>query len=135
MMDTQRRQDLWTIAIENYRAARLTSQHGWHNVSVVCSYYAVFTGMWVALGDPPRRQWSHGGIFQHFAPGGWRQPARPLYRGLTNTFRSLYSARVKAHYRGVLLTMDDSTDSLITAQQILQLIATDLGLPQGGMTP
>jgi hypothetical protein len=47
----------------------------------------------------------------------------------------LYSARVKAPYRGGPLTTADSTDSLITAQQVLQLMATDLGLPQGGMTP
>ena len=134
-MDAQRQQDLWAVAIENYRAARLTSQQGWHNVSVACSYYAVFTAMWVALGDPPRRQWSPGGIFQHFAPGRWRQPPRPLDRALTNAIRSLYSARVRAHYRGMPLSTADSTDSLVTARQVLQLVATTLGLPQGGMTP
>ena len=53
-MDTQRQQDLWAIAGENYQAAVLTAQQGWHNVSVACSYYAVFTAIWVALGDPPR---------------------------------------------------------------------------------
>jgi hypothetical protein len=35
----------------------------------------------------------------------------------------------------VPLTTADSTDSLITAQQVLQLIAIGLSLPQGGMTP
>jgi hypothetical protein len=134
-MDAQRRQDLWAIAIENYRAPRLTAQQGWHNVSVACSYYAVFTAMWVALGDPPRRQWSHGGIFQHFAPGRWRQPPRPLDRASTNAIRSLYSACVKAHYRGMPLSTADSTDGLVTTSQILQLVATILGLPQGGMAP
>jgi hypothetical protein len=135
MMNAQRRQDLWAIGIENYRAAKLSSQQGWHNVSVVCSYYAVFTAMWVALGDPPHRQWSHGGIFQHFAPGRWRQPPKPLDRALTNTIRSLYSARVKAHYRGVSLTMADSINCLGMARQVLQLVAITFGLPQGGITP
>ena len=53
-MGTQRQQDLWAIALEHYQAAVLTAQQGWHNVSVACSYYAVFLAMWVALGDPPR---------------------------------------------------------------------------------
>ena len=61
-MDTQRQQDLWAIAGENYQAAVLTAQQGWHNVSVACSYYAVFTAIWVALGDPPKGYWEHGGI-------------------------------------------------------------------------
>ena len=52
-MDAQRQRTLWAIAQENYQAARLTAQRGWHNVSVACSYYAVFTAMWVALGEPP----------------------------------------------------------------------------------
>src|SRR5262245_51662802 len=53
LMDPQHQQDLWAIALENYQAAVLMAQHGWHNVSVACSYYAVFTAMWVVLGDPP----------------------------------------------------------------------------------
>jgi len=40
-MDPQRQHTLWTIALENYQAAVFTAQQGWHNVSVVCSYYAV----------------------------------------------------------------------------------------------
>ena len=49
-MDLQRQQTLWAIALENYQAAGLMAQQGWHNVSVACSYYAVFTAMWVAVG-------------------------------------------------------------------------------------
>jgi uncharacterized protein (UPF0332 family) len=134
-MDAQRQQDLWTIAIENFQAARQTAQQGLHNVSVACSYYAVFTAMWVALGDPPRRQWSHGGILQHFSPGRWRQPRTPLDRTITNAIRSLYNARLKAHYKAVRLTATDSVESLTTARQILQLVASALGLPQGGIAP
>jgi hypothetical protein len=33
-------------------------------VSMACSYYAVYTAMWVALGDPPHGKWSPPGIFQ-----------------------------------------------------------------------
>lgn len=134
-MDAQRQQDLWAIAIENYDAAKLTSQQGWHNVSAACSYYAVFTAMWVALGDPPRGQWSHGGVLQHFAPGRWRQPPIPLDRSLTNAIRSVYNTRLKAHYKAVRLTTADSPDGLMTARHILQLVATALGLAQGGITP
>ena len=68
-MEPQRQQTLWAIALENYQAAVLMAQNGWHNVSVVCSYYAVFTAMWVALGDPPGGRWEHGGIVERFALG------------------------------------------------------------------
>ena len=44
-MDSQRQQTLWAIVLENYQGAILTAQQGWHNVSVACSYYAVFTAM------------------------------------------------------------------------------------------
>lgn len=134
-MDAQRHQDLWAIAIENFQAAEQTAQQGRHNVSVACSYYAVFTAMWVALDDPPRGQWSHGGILQHFAPGRWRQPQTPLDRTVTNAIRTLYNARLKAHYKAVRLTATDSAESLTMARQILQLVASVLGLPQGGITP
>ena len=53
-MDLQRQQTLWAIAVENYQAAMLMAQQGWHNVSVTRSCYAVFTAMVVALGDPPK---------------------------------------------------------------------------------
>ena len=44
-MDPQRQQTLWAIALENYQAAVFTAQYGWHNVSVVCGYSAVFMAM------------------------------------------------------------------------------------------
>jgi phenylpropionate dioxygenase-like ring-hydroxylating dioxygenase large terminal subunit len=68
-MDAQQQQVLWAIAREHYEAAELYAQRGWHNVSIVCSYYAVYTAMWVALDDPPHGKWSHPGILQNFAPG------------------------------------------------------------------
>src|SRR5206468_10765123 len=88
-MDAQHQQDLRAIALEHYQAAVLTAQQGWHNVSVACSYYAVFTAMWVALGDPPGRRWEHGGIVERFAPGQWRTPPTPIERELTREFTRL----------------------------------------------
>jgi hypothetical protein len=51
-MDTQYQQTLWAIAREHEEAAEFCAQQEWHNVSVACSYYAVYTIMWLALGDP-----------------------------------------------------------------------------------
>src|ERR671924_628430 len=134
-MDAQRQRDLWAIAVENYQAARLTAQHGWHNVSVGRSYYAVYTAMWVAVDDPPGGQWSHRGILQHFSPGRWRQPPAPVDRARTGAIRRLYNARLKADYRGERLTTHDSTAGLTTAREILLLVAHVLGLTVGGITP
>jgi len=132
-MDPQRQQSLWAIALENYRAALLTAQQGWHNVSVACSYYAVFTAMWVALGDPPGRRWEHGGIVERFAPGQWRTPSAPIERELTRGIRRLYADRLAANYRAVQLLSLESTASLTTARHVLRLVSGAYGLPQGGM--
>jgi hypothetical protein len=102
-MDAQRQQDLWANAIEHYEAAVLTAQQGWHNVSVACSYYAVFTAMWVALGDPPKGSWEHGSIVDWFARGDWRTPPARMERELIQAIRWLYTDRVRAHYRAVRL--------------------------------
>ncbi|MDQ3829209.1 MAG: hypothetical protein M3361_07850 [Candidatus Tectomicrobia bacterium] len=134
-MDARRRQDLWALAIENLQAASLTAQQGWYNVSVACSYYAVFTAMWVALGDPPRGKWEHGGIFRHFAWGYWQDPPAPLERPLTKAIRRAFNDRVKAHYKGVRLTRDESADNVITARQTLHRVAITFSLPQGGIPP
>jgi uncharacterized protein (UPF0332 family) len=135
MMDAQRQRDLWAIAIENYQAAKLTAQQGWHNVSVGRSYYAVYTAMWVAVDEPPSGQWSHAGILQHFAPGRWRQPPVPIDRALTRAIRRLYNARLQADYSGDQLTLHDSAAGLTTAREILLLMARTLGLTVGGITP
>jgi uncharacterized protein (UPF0332 family) len=132
-MDPQRQQTLWAIALENDQAAILTAQQGWHNVSVACSYYAVFTAMWVALGDPPGRRWEHGGIIERFAPGQWRTPPVPIERELTRAIRRLYADRLAANYRAVRLTSLESTASLTTARQVLRLVSGACGLSQGGI--
>jgi len=115
--------------------AGLCAQQGWHNVSVACSYYAVYTAMWMALDDPPQGQWSHAGILQHFAPGGWQQPPVALDRALTRAIRRLYNARVRAQYLGAHLTSPDSAEGLGTARHVLQLVAHTFGLSHRGITP
>jgi len=132
-MDPQSQQTLWAIALENYQAAVLMAQNGWHNVSVVCSYYAVFTAMWVALGDPPGRRWEHGGIVERFALGQWRTPPTPIGRELTRGIRRLYADRLVANYRAVHLSSLESTASLTTARQVLRLVSDAYGLLQGGI--
>ena len=132
-MDPQRQQTLWAIALENYQAAMLMAQQSWHNVSVPCSYYAVFTAMWVALGDPPGRRWEHSGIVERFAPGQWRTPPTPIERELTRGIRRLYADRLAANYRAVQLSSLESTASLTTARQVLRLVSGAYGLSQGGI--
>jgi uncharacterized protein (UPF0332 family) len=134
-MDAQRQRDLWAIAVENYQAARLTAQHGWHNVSVGRSYYAVYTAMWVAVDEPPSGQWSHPGILQHFAPGRWRQPPAPIDRVRTRGIRRLYNARLRADYRGDRLTAHESAAGLTTAREMLLFVAHMLRLTVGGIMP
>lgn len=134
-MDVEQQQALWSIAREHYVAAELCAQRGWHTVSVACSYYAVYTAMWVALDNPPHGQWSHRGIIQNFAPGQWCHPPARLERTLTRAIRRLYNARVHAQYRGESRTSRDSADALNTADQVLELVARTFGLSHGGTAP
>jgi uncharacterized protein (UPF0332 family) len=134
-MELQRQQTLWAIALENYQAAVLTAQHGWHNVSVACSYYAVFTAMWVALGDPPRRYWEHRGIVKPFAVGQWHTPPVPMARELIKAVHQLYDERLDADYRAVRFTQVESTAGVTTAGRVLRLIADALNLSLGGIIP
>jgi uncharacterized protein (UPF0332 family) len=131
-MDAQRQQDLWAITQENYQAARLTAQRGWHNVSVACSYYAVFTAMWVALGDPPKGSWEHRGISKPFARGDWRMPVHPVERQTMTAIRLLYEDRLRADYRGIRLSNEESDAGLLTARQVLRLVADACGLSHEG---
>jgi hypothetical protein len=131
-MDLQRQPTLWAIALENYQAAVLTAQQGWHNVSVACSYYAVFTAMWVTLGDPPKGYWEHRGISKPFALGHWRTPASAVERPVVTAIRVLYEDRLRADYRGVRLTHQESETGLLTARRVLRLVADACGLSHEG---
>jgi uncharacterized protein (UPF0332 family) len=134
-MDADQQQALWSIASEHYDAAELCARQGWHNVSVACSYYAVYTAMWVALGNPTQGKWLHGRIIQHFATGQWRRPPAPVDRMLTRAIRRLYSARLRAQYRGEAFTAPESIEGLRTTHQVIQIVAGAVGLPFGRSTP
>jgi len=134
-MDAPRQQDLWTLALEHYQAAVLTAQQGWHNVSVACSYYAVFMAMRTALGEPPRRYWEHGGIVDWFARGDWQTPPASIERELIRAIRRMYTDRVRAQYGTVRLQPFESAARLSTAHRVLQTVANALGLSEGGITP
>lgn len=134
-MDAFPQQDLWGIALENYQAAVFTAQQGWHNVSVACSYYAVFTAMWVALGDPPKGYWEHSGIVEWFARGDWRMPPTPIEREMIQAIRWPYTDRVRANYRAVRLQPFESAARLDTARRVLHMVAGALSLPQERSIP
>src|SRR5919109_1401394 len=134
-MDARQQQALWAIAREHYDAAELCAQREFHNVSIACSYYAVYTAIWIALDNPPQGQWSHAGILQHFATGQWRQPAAPFERVLTRAVRRLYNARIHAQYMGERHTGRQSTEALCTAQQVLELVASLFRGRRGGARP
>jgi uncharacterized protein (UPF0332 family) len=134
-MDPQRQQTLWAIAVENYQAAALTAQQGWHNVSVTRSYYAMFMAMWLALDDPPKGYWEHRGISKPFALGQWQTPTRPIEREVVKAIRRLYEDRLDADYQAVRLTVLESTTGLATARQVLRLVAGTRGLSLEGIIP
>jgi uncharacterized protein (UPF0332 family) len=132
-MNHQRQQALWAIALENYQAAALTAEHNWYNVSVACSYYAVFTAMWVALGDPPKGHWEHRGIVKPFATGQWRNPPAAVERDIIRSIRSLYIDRLEADYEAIRFTSIEGATGLTTARQVLHLVADALGLSLEGI--
>jgi uncharacterized protein (UPF0332 family) len=126
---------LWPIALENYQAAKWAEQQTWYNVSVACSYYAVFTAMWVALGPPPEGSWKHKGITGHFARGAWRTPPQPVEREVIKAIRRLYDDRLKAHYTGERLTQIESVEGLMRSRSVLTLVADAHGFSLEGILP
>ena len=97
-------------------------------------YYAVFMAMWVALDDPPKGRWEYGGIAEQFVHGQWRKPPMPVARALTRAIRRLYADRVDADYGIVRLTSLESTASLMTARQVVRLVADALSFSLGGIS-
>jgi len=93
----------------------------------------VFLAMWVALDDPSKGRWEHGGIIERFVHGQWRTPSLPMAREQTRALRRLYADRVDADYGVVQLSAQESTANLDAARQILVLVAQTLGLPFGGI--
>lgn len=134
-MDPQKRRNLWDIALENFFSARLTLQQGYHNVSVACSYYAAYTAMYVALGEPTQNRWKHGGIVNAFAPGGWRNPPQPISRQLRLDLKRLYQRRVEADYDGIIISMTTAQEGIKISHEAMTLVAGELNFSQRGLVP
>jgi len=134
-MDPQRRHELWSIALENFRAARLSLQREWYNVSAGRSYYAAYTAMWLALGGPvpPHTRWSHEGIAKQFARGEWKREPHPILRELRKAMGRLYQYRLKADYHGRKVAASEARESLATAGTVLGMVADEFGLPKGAL--
>jgi uncharacterized protein (UPF0332 family) len=134
-VEPQRQRELWGIAIENLRAARLTAERRWYNVSVGRSYYAAYTAMWLALGDPPRTRWQHEGIVQHFVRGLWQVQPMPLARDVRKALTTLYKHRLKADYHGRKVTVKEAREALTTAVLVLSMVAEAFALSQRALKP
>ena len=132
-MEPQRGQELWAIAVENIRAARLAAQRRWYNVSAGRSYYAAYTAMWLALGDPPRTRWQHEGIVRHFMLGQWQREPVPLSRDIRKALSTLYKYRLKADYHGRKVVAKEAREALATAVAVLTMVAAAFALPQRGL--
>ena len=129
-MDPQRRRELWAIAVENMRAARLAAERRWYNVSAGRSYYAAYTAMWLALGEPPRMRWRHEGIVQHFVQGRWQHNPKPLSRDVRKALTTLYQYRLKADYHGRKVTAKEAREALAIAMTVLTTVASEFALSQ-----
>jgi uncharacterized protein (UPF0332 family) len=132
-VEPQRGQELWAIAVENIRAARLAAQRRWYNVSAGRSYYAAYTAMWLALGDPPRTRWQHEGIVRHFMLGQCQREPMLLSRDLRKALSTLYKYRLKADYHGCKVVAKEAREALATAVAVLTMVAAAFALPQRGL--
>ena len=114
----------WQMAQENQTAAKNAFTQNFFGTSVSRSYYACFQAMWVALGDPPRGVWKHGGLMQTFGRGQWADPVflptslAALYKKLL----ALYDLRLDADYRALAIEAAKTQDGLNTVQEVFQLI-------------
>src|SRR4051812_34738047 len=95
-MDRDEELRRWRAAQESQRAAPQALLQGFLATSVSRSYYACFQAMWVALGDPPRGEWRHGGLIQHFCLGRWANPVTlpSSLEGLYKKLLHLYHLRL-----------------------------------------
>lgn len=119
------------MAIEHCQAARICFDNGLYGASVTRSYYAVYQGMWVAVGDPPMGRWRHHGLIHHFCWGQWTQPPSPPTRfaGYLQRLRDLYEQRTDADYSAKPIPKSKAEEGLILTKEVLELIAKEKGLP------
>jgi uncharacterized protein (UPF0332 family) len=123
-MDKAEQSRRWETAQEHRQAAEQALAQQLYRASVSRSYYACYQAMWVALGDPPRSYWKHGGIAANFCRGRWADPViiptslAVLYQRLLN----LYELRLDADYRAVPVTSEKAQEAVETVHQVLHLV-------------
>ncbi len=121
----------WQTAQENHNAAQQVLLQGFSSASVSRSYYACFQTMWVAVGDPPRGEWKHGGLMQTFCRGQWADPVL-LPTSLASLYKkllALYDLRLDADYRALQVNSVKAQEGLNTITEVFQLIARHKTLP------
>ena len=114
----------WHAAQESHRAAQHALLHGFLATSASRSYYACFQAMWVALGNPPRGEWKHGGLIQHFCLGRWTNPVTlpSSLAGLCKKLLHLYHLRLDADYRALPIAGTKAREGLNTVAEVFQLV-------------
>jgi uncharacterized protein (UPF0332 family) len=136
-MDQAEQSRRWETAQEHRQAAEHALAQQLYRASVSRSYYACFQAMWVALGDPPRGRWEHGGIVKSFCRGQWADPViiptslAPLRKRLLN----LYELRLDADYRAMPVTPEEAQAGIDTTGEVFQLVEDRALLPKHGGTP
>jgi uncharacterized protein (UPF0332 family) len=122
MAEIQRR---WQAAKDNLAAARLCHDHGLYGPGITRSYYSCFQAMWVAVGDPPKGWWRHGGLINQFCHDQWATPPmapsalKPIRTGLVK----LYDLRSSTDYQAEAITASESQSGIDLTIQILQTVA------------
>lgn len=120
----------WHMAREHYQAGRLCFAHRFYGASVTRSYYAVYQGMWVAVGAPPLGRWRHHGLLHQFCQGQWTEPpALPTeLASYRRRLRALYDYRTDADYMARPIVQTEAHEGLTLAREVLTLVAQAHGL-------
>jgi len=125
-MDQAEQSRRWETAQEHRQAAEHALTQQLYRASVSRSYYACFQAMWVALGDPPRGRWEHGGIVKSFCRGQWADPVIiPMsLDSLRKRLKNLYEFRLDADYRAMPVTPEGARAGVDAMGEVIQLVET-----------
>jgi len=120
----------WNMAKEHYQAGVLCFDNGLYGASATRSYYAVYQGMWVAIGAPPLGRWRHHGLMHQFCWGQWTEPPSlpTTLAGYRQRLRTLYDYRTDADYTARTIAQTEANTGLDLAKEILALVAQAKGL-------
>lgn len=129
-MDQGERDRRWKVAQERHAAAQAEYHVGRYRVSAACSYYAAYQAMWVALGDPPKGVWRHGGIVDNFCYGAWTTPSSSptAFMVLRPQLVMLYNRRIRADYDADMISPTEAQESMQTADEVFDVVAARIGL-------